>query len=50
MFEPTPAQELAVVGTDVPRVEANEKLTGAALYTGDLAMPGMLHAKELAIA
>ena len=45
MFEPTPAQDLAVVGTDVPRVEADEKLTGAALYTGDLVLPGMLHAK-----
>jgi len=34
-----------VVGTDVPRVEAVEKLTGDALYTGDLVLPGMLHAK-----
>ena len=34
-----------VVGTDVPRVEAVEKLTGDALYTGDLVLPGMLQAK-----
>jgi len=33
------------VGVDVPRVEVMEKLTGAALYTGDLLLPGMLHAK-----
>jgi CO/xanthine dehydrogenase Mo-binding subunit len=33
------------VGVDVPRVETIEKLTGDALYTGDLLLPGMLHAK-----
>ncbi len=33
------------VGVDVPRVEVMEKLTGGALYTGDLTLPGMLHAK-----
>jgi CO/xanthine dehydrogenase Mo-binding subunit len=36
---------LAVVGTDVPRLEATEKLTGAALYASDMVLPGMLHAK-----
>lgn len=34
-----------VVGVDHPRVETVEKLTGDALYTGDLLLPGMLHAK-----
>ena len=33
------------VGVDHPRVETTEKLTGDALYTGDLLLPGMLHAK-----
>ncbi len=33
------------VGVDHPRVETIEKLTGDALYTGDLLLPGMLHAK-----
>ncbi len=33
------------VGVDHPRVETVEKLTGDALYTGDLLLPGMLHAK-----
>ena len=35
----------ASVGVDHPRVETTEKLTGDALYTGDLLLPGMLHAK-----
>src|SRR5664279_2580361 len=39
------AQRPKSVGVDVPRVEVMEKLTGAALYTGDLILPGMLHAK-----
>lgn len=39
------SEQLRVVGTDVPRVETVEKLTGDALYTGDLLLPGMLHAK-----
>jgi CO/xanthine dehydrogenase Mo-binding subunit len=39
------SEQLRVVGTDVPRLETVEKLTGDALYTGDLLLPGMLHAK-----
>ncbi|ABL83768.1 MULTISPECIES: xanthine dehydrogenase family protein molybdopterin-binding subunit [unclassified Nocardioides] len=39
------SDQLRTVGTDVPRVETVEKLTGDALYTGDLLLPGMLHAK-----
>ena len=46
MFEPTPATDLACVGTDVPRVEAVEKLTGSArLRRTTWSLPGMLHAK-----
>ena len=39
------SDQLRTVGADVPRVETVEKLTGDALYTGDLLLPGMLHAK-----
>ncbi|MDI6643029.1 MAG: xanthine dehydrogenase family protein molybdopterin-binding subunit [Candidatus Hodarchaeaceae archaeon] len=35
------------VGKDVPRLDAIEKVTGTALYTGDLRFPGMLHTKLL---
>ena len=36
-----------VVGTSVPRVDAVEKVTGRARYTGDIVLPGMLHGKVL---
>jgi len=36
-----------VVGTSIARVDARAKVTGEAEYPGDLAMPGMLHAKIL---
>ena len=39
------SDRLRTVGVDVARVETVEKLTGDALYTGDLLLPGMLHAK-----
>ena len=35
------------VGKTVPRLEAREKAAGRALYTDDLARPGMLHAAQL---
>jgi CO/xanthine dehydrogenase Mo-binding subunit len=35
------------VGRDIPRLDAVEKVTGTAAYTGDLRFPGMLHAKLL---
>jgi CO/xanthine dehydrogenase Mo-binding subunit len=35
------------VGQSIPRVDARDKVTGAALYSGDLAMPEMLHMKIL---
>lgn len=39
--------ELRVVGQPVPREDAIDKATGAARYTTDLALPGMLHAAIL---
>ena len=35
------------VGQSIPRVDAHDKVTGAALYSGDLSMPEMLHMKIL---
>lgn len=35
------------IGISVPRVDGIEKVTGAAKFTGDLAIPGMLEAKVL---
>jgi CO/xanthine dehydrogenase Mo-binding subunit len=35
------------VGQSVPRIDAQDKATGAALYSGDLSRPGMLHMKTL---
>jgi CO/xanthine dehydrogenase Mo-binding subunit len=36
-----------IVGTSVRRVDAVEKVTGAARFTGDLRMPGMLYGRVL---
>jgi len=35
------------IGQSVPRLDARDKVTGAALYSGDLVMPDMLHMKIL---
>ena len=35
----------SVVGKRVPRVDALSKVTGSAIYSGDISLPGMLHAK-----
>jgi len=37
----------SVIGQSVPRIDAKEKATGEALYSGDLVMPGMLFMKFL---
>ena len=37
--------EYAVLGKRLPRVDALEKVTGAAQYGGDVHLPGMLHGK-----
>jgi carbon-monoxide dehydrogenase large subunit len=35
------------VGQSLPRIEAQEKITGQAVYTDDMILPGMLHAAVL---
>jgi CO/xanthine dehydrogenase Mo-binding subunit len=37
----------STLGTSVPQVNARSKVLGRAQYTGDLKLPGMLHAKVL---
>jgi CO/xanthine dehydrogenase Mo-binding subunit len=37
--------ETRVVGQSLPRLDAQDKVTGRARYSGDYSMPGMLHAK-----
>jgi len=37
----------SLIGQDLPRIEGREKATGAALYTDDLTLPGMLHGRLL---
>jgi len=39
--------DFAVMGTSPRRLDAAEKVTGKAIYAGDVRMPGMLHAKIL---
>ncbi len=34
------------IGHSVPRIDARDKVTGAALYSGDLVRPDMLHMKN----
>ncbi|MBP1934911.1 xanthine dehydrogenase family protein molybdopterin-binding subunit [Ammoniphilus resinae] len=36
-----------VIGKSIPRIEAEDKVTGRAKYTADFSSPGMLHAKLL---
>ena len=40
-------ETLKVVGTPIPRVDGVERATGRAVYTGDVKLPGMLHARVL---
>ncbi|MDD2427528.1 MAG: molybdopterin-dependent oxidoreductase, partial [Eubacteriales bacterium] len=40
-------EEFSVIGKDVPRVDARAKVTGAAVYAGDIYRRDMLHAKLL---
>ncbi len=39
-----PWGETTVVGKPIPRIDAHERLSGAAVYTMDVHLPGMLHA------
>lgn len=47
MLDTIPSKDLKHIGKPVERDDAIEKLTGQALYTGDLEFAGMLHAKLL---
>jgi len=38
---------VSAVGSSTPRVDGNAKVSGAAQYTADIELPGMLHAKAL---
>src|SRR5918999_3171782 len=38
---------MPAVGTNVPRKDAHEKVSGAARYVDDLTFPGMLHARTI---
>ncbi len=40
-------KEYSVVGKKTPRIDAYERVTGQAQYTGDLQLPGMLYARVL---
>ncbi len=40
-------KEFSIVGKPTPRVDAYERVTGRAQYTGDIQLPGMLYARIL---
>jgi xanthine dehydrogenase YagR molybdenum-binding subunit len=40
-------EELKVVGKPIPRVDGDQRVSGAARYPSDIQLPGMLHAKIL---
>ena len=40
-------RDYAVIGRSVPKIDARAKLTGEALYGGDLKFPNMLFGKML---
>src|ERR1017187_526148 len=45
---PLPTNDrLAVIGKSVPRINGRAKVTGAARFTVDIKLPGMLHARLL---
>jgi nicotinate dehydrogenase subunit B len=39
------AASFSIIGQSLPRVDATEKVTGRARYSGDVRLPGMLYAK-----
>ena len=39
--------EFSIVGKTTPRIDAYERVTGQAQYTGDIQLPGMLYARVL---
>ena len=46
-IDPWPAGPLQTVGQPVPRADGHQRARGEAVYTADLALPGMLHAAVL---
>jgi CO/xanthine dehydrogenase Mo-binding subunit len=40
-------RQFSIVGTDVPRTDAEAKARGSAIYTDDMKLPGMLHGRIL---
>jgi xanthine dehydrogenase molybdenum-binding subunit len=40
-------KDYAVVGKKIPRIDAYERVTGQAQYTGDIQLPNMLYARVL---
>src|SRR3990170_1760221 len=40
-----PNEKLMSIGKDVPRLDGRAKVTGAAKYTADVNLPGMLHGR-----
>ena len=44
---PALGRELSVIGRPIDRRDALEKVTGQAVYSSDMVLPGMLHAKVL---
>ena len=42
-----PVSQFTIIGTSPTRMDARDKVTGKAQYTGDLRFPGMLYAKLL---
>lgn len=40
-------KEFSIVGKRTPRIDAYERVTGQAQYTGDIQLPGMLYARVL---
>src|SRR5918994_578027 len=40
-------KEHSIVGKRIPRIDAFERVTGQAQYTGDIQLPGMLHGRVL---
>ncbi len=45
--EPEPWTATTVVGKRLPRIDAYERVSGAAIYTSDVILPGMLYAATL---
>src|SRR3954463_3759609 len=42
-----PNEQLKVIGKPTPRIDGKLKVTGAAKYTADINLPGMLYAKMI---